>query len=138
MDRKLQSASPGELLTLLGGPAARAEELRTTSPAVDPLALGAPLDPGQISAALVAVREAAIPCLLVYGANDPLLRPPSPEAVASMGANVHQVVLDESGHFPMLDAADTFNRLLIDFLALDPGASPRGIRPREEWRRRMR
>ena len=88
-------------------------------------ALRVPLDPDQISAALAAVREAAISWLLIYGANDPLLRPPSPEAAASMGDNVHQVVLDESGHFPMLDVADTFNRLLIDFLALDRGASPR-------------
>jgi hypothetical protein len=55
-----------------------------------------------------------------------------------MCANVHQVVLEESGHFPMLDAADTFNRMLIDFLALDRGVSPRSIRPKEEWRRRMR
>jgi pimeloyl-ACP methyl ester carboxylesterase len=97
-----------------------------------------PLDADQISAALAAVRDAAIPCLLIYGANDPLLRPPPAEAVESMGANVHQIVLEESGHFPMLDAADTYHRLLIDFLALDRGASPRAIRPREEWRRRMR
>jgi pimeloyl-ACP methyl ester carboxylesterase len=138
VDRRLQSASPEELLTFLGGPASRTEELRTTSPAVDPRALRVPLDPDQISAARGAVREAAIPCLLIYGANDPLLRPLSPETASSMGPNVHQVVLDESAHFPMLDVADTFNRLLIDFLALDRGASPRGIQPKEEWRRRMR
>jgi pimeloyl-ACP methyl ester carboxylesterase len=138
LDRRLQEAAPGELFTLLGGQAARAEELRTTSPAVDPRALRVPLDPDQISTALAAVRDASIPCLLIYGANDPLLRPPLAETATSMGANVHQVVLDESGHFPMLDAADTFNRLLIDFLALDRGASPRAIQPKEEWRRRMR
>jgi pimeloyl-ACP methyl ester carboxylesterase len=138
VDRRLQSASPGELLTFLGGSAARAEELRSTSRVADPDALRIPVDPDQISAALGAVRGAAIPCLLIYGANDPLLRPPSRETATSMGANMHQVVLDESGHFPMLDVADTFNRLLIDFLALDRGASPRGIQPKEEWRRRMR
>jgi pimeloyl-ACP methyl ester carboxylesterase len=138
VDRKLQSASPGELLAFLGGSAARAEELRTASPGADPLAAGVPLVADQINAALAAVREAAISCLLIYGANDPLLRPPSSETAASMGDNVHQVVLDESGHFPMLDAADTFNRLLVDFLALDSGTSPRGIQPKAEWRRRMR
>jgi pimeloyl-ACP methyl ester carboxylesterase len=138
VDRRLQSASAGELLAFLGSPAVTAEELRTTSPAVDPRALRATMDPDQISTALGAVCEAAIPCLLIYGANDPLLRPPLPEIAASMGANVHQVVLDESSHFPMLDVADTFNRLLIDFLALDRGVSPRGIQPKEEWRRRMR
>lgn len=138
VDRRLQSASPGELLTFLGGPAAAAEELRTASMAVDPRALRVPLEPEQISAALNAIGEATIPFLLIYGAHDPLVPPPLQEIATSMGANVHQVVLDESGHFPMLDAADTFNRLLIDFLALDRGASPRGIQPKEEWRRRMR
>jgi pimeloyl-ACP methyl ester carboxylesterase len=138
VDRTLQSADPAELLTLLGGSAGRTEELSTTSPATDPRALRVPIDPDQILNALGAVRDAAIPSLLIYGANDPLLRPPLPEIAASMGANVHQVVLDESGHFPMLDVADTFNRLLIDFLALDRGASPRAIQPKEEWRRRIR
>lgn len=138
VDPILQSAAPAELLTLLGGSVARAEELNSTPAAVDPRAVRVPLDADQISAALAAVRDAAIPCLLIYGANDPLLRPPPAEAVESMGANVHQIVLEESGHFPMLDAADTYHRLLIDFLALDRGASPRAIRPREEWRRRMR
>lgn len=138
VDRRLQSASPGELLAFLGGPAAKTEELHPPPRSADPDAMRVPLDPDQISAALAAVREAAISWLLIYGASDPLLRPPSPEAAMSMGDNVHQVVLDESGHFPMLDVADTFNRLLIDFLALDRGASPRGIQPKEEWRRRMR
>jgi pimeloyl-ACP methyl ester carboxylesterase len=138
VDRRLQSASPGELLNLLGGSAGTTQELLTTSPAVDPRALRVSIDPDLISGALGAVCEAAIPCLLVYGANDPVLRPPLPEIATSMGANVHQVVLDESGHFPMLDVPDTFNRLLIDFLALERGASPRAIRPKEVWRRRMR
>jgi pimeloyl-ACP methyl ester carboxylesterase len=138
VDRRLQSASPGALLAFLSGSLARADELRTTSRAVDPLTPRDLLDSDQISAALAAVRASAIACLLVYGANDPLLRPPSSEAAASLGDNVHRVVLDESGHFPMLDVADTFNRLLVDFLALDRGASPRGIQPKAEWRRRMR
>lgn len=138
LDRRLYSASPGELLSLLGGAAAKADELRPTSPAVDPPALRVALDPDQISAAVGVIREAAIPCLLIYGGSDPLLRPPPPENEIWMYANVHRVVLEESGHFPMIDAVDAFNRMLIDFLALDRGASPRSIRPKEEWRRRMR
>ena len=138
IDPRIHSATHGELLALLGGPAARADELRPTSPAVDPQALRVSLDPDQISAALGVVCEAAIPCLLIYGGSDPLLRPPLPGSSISMCTNVHQVLLEGSGHFPMLDAADTFNRMLIDFLALERGASPRSIRPKEEWRRRMR
>jgi pimeloyl-ACP methyl ester carboxylesterase len=134
----IQSASPEELLGFLAGRVAGAEELRTSPAAVDPRAVRAAIYSDQLHAALGAVQEAAIPCLLIYGADDPLLPLPMPDLTTSVGANVHQIILEESGHFPMLDAADTFNRLLIDFLALERGVSPRGIKPREEWRRRMR
>ncbi len=38
----------------------------------------------------------------------------------------------------MIDEAARFNRLLIDFLALDSGLSPRELELKEEWRRRVR
>jgi hypothetical protein len=50
----------------------------------------------------------------------------------------HQIELEGSGHFPMLDETVKFNRLLIDFLALDSGTSPRELQMKEEWRRRVR
>ena len=51
---------------------------------------------------------------------------------------MHNIVLDGSGHFPMMDEAQKFNRLLIDFLALDSGASPQELQLKEEWKRRVR
>lgn len=134
----LQTADLAELARILAGPAATPEKLGAPSATVHPEALSVPLDSGLIDSALAAVRGASIPYLLIYGANDPLILPPSPEAAASLGPSIHRLVLEQSGHFPMLDGADIFHRLLIDFLALDPGASPHLIQPREEWRRRMR
>jgi hypothetical protein len=51
---------------------------------------------------------------------------------------MHQVNLEGTGHFPMVDNATQFNRLLTDFLALDSGASPRELQMKEEWKRRVR
>jgi pimeloyl-ACP methyl ester carboxylesterase len=72
--------------------------------------------------------------LLIWGNSDPAYSlQHSNELAADLDRpEVHRVA--NAGHFPMLDAADTFNRLLIDFLALDRGASPNGIQPKEEWR----
>ena len=72
------------------------------------------------------------------GRSDPAIRTLEYERVMSMPELVHQVVLEESGHFPMLDESPRFNRLMTDFLALDPGESPRELQLKEEWKRRVR
>lgn len=77
-----------------------------------------------------------IPCLLVYGENDQAIVPP--EEGFSLSSMTHQVVLDGSGHFPMIDETIRFNRLLTDFLALEAGVSPSELQMKEEWRRRVR
>jgi len=38
----------------------------------------------------------------------------------------------------MLDDVSQFNRLLVDFLALDSGVSPTELQMKEEWKRRVR
>ena len=77
-----------------------------------------------------------IPCLLVYGDKDPAVVIPDGEY--SLSTMTHQVELESSGHFPMIDETTRFNRLLTDFLALDSGSSPRDLQMKEEWRRRVR
>jgi pimeloyl-ACP methyl ester carboxylesterase len=81
-------------------------------------------------------KDMDIPCLLVYGDKDQAIKLPSDEI--SKTTFTHQVVLDESGHFPMVDETTKFNRLLTDFLALDSGASPSELQMKDEWRRRVR
>jgi pimeloyl-ACP methyl ester carboxylesterase len=81
-------------------------------------------------------RNLNIPCLLVYGEKDQAITIPSEDF--SLSTMTHQVVLDGSGHFPMIDETVKFNRLLTDFLALEQGLSPRELQMKEEWRRRVR
>lgn len=77
-----------------------------------------------------------IPCLLVYGEKDQAIF--APEEGFLLSSMTHQVLLEGSGHFPMIDETIKFNRLLTDFLALDAGASPSELQMKEEWRRRVR
>lgn len=81
-------------------------------------------------------RALSIPTLLVYGEKDQAITIPSEEQANS--TLTQQVVLEESGHFPMLDETVKFNRLLTDFLALESGASPSELEMKEEWKRRVR
>jgi len=96
------------------------------------------VDAPRVHADLAALGQAQIPCVLVYGAQDPLVLHPAPEHTVAFGSNVHQVVLPASRHFPMIDSADAFHRLLIDFLTMGSDDDPRSLRPRAEWRRQYR
>ncbi len=85
-----------------------------------------------------AVRNLGVPCLLVYGPNDPAIISPSQDNADSLPIHIHQINLEGTGHFPMIDNPTQFNRLMTDFLALDSGLSPRELQLKEEWKRRVR
>ncbi len=84
------------------------------------------------------IRDLGVPCLFVYGSNDPAVTMPPQEKTDSFPNHIHQVNLESAGHFPMIDNSTQFNRLMTDFLALDSGISPRDLQLKEEWKRRMR
>jgi pimeloyl-ACP methyl ester carboxylesterase len=84
------------------------------------------------------IRDLSVPCLFVYGSNDPAVTMPPQEKTDSFPNHMHQVNLESAGHFPMIDNPTQFNRLMTDFLALDSGISPRDLQLKEEWKRRMR
>ena len=77
-----------------------------------------------------------IPCLLVYGEKDPAIF--APDESFPLSSMTHQVLLEGSGHFPMIDESVKFNRLLTDFLALESGSNPSELQMKDEWRRRVR
>lgn len=85
-----------------------------------------------------AVAELRQPYLLVYGEKDPIVTPPSDGLMEYLTNNVHSIELEESRHFPMLDEAAKFNRLLVDFLSLKSGESLTNLELKEEWKRRVR
>ena len=77
--------------------------------------------------------------MLVYGSNDPAVTMPTLEKTNEFPSYMHQINLEGTGHFPMIDNPTQFNRLMTDFLALESGASLRDeLQMKEEWKRRVR
>jgi pimeloyl-ACP methyl ester carboxylesterase len=83
-------------------------------------------------------RDLKTPALYVYGGNDQVVQYPVNEVLNTLPEQSHIVTFEQSGHFPMLDDPNKFNRLLADFLALSSGESPRQLQLKEEWKRRVR
>ena len=114
------------------------EPARSDAPKADPQAITASFN-GLDSANFLAIMDGIrTPCLIVHGQNDPAVQTPLYERIMAMPDNIHQIVLEESGHFPMLDESTKFNHLMADFLGLFSGESPRQLQLKEEWKRRVR
>ncbi len=129
-------------------PAALAEWLLTKTPETEPARFDAPkADPKAIQISFEALAhvnfksywgQAETPCLLVNGQNDPAVAPPTIQHLADLPEKTHAILFEDSGHFPMLDETSKFCRLMVDFLTLDSGDSPRQLQLKEEWKRRVR
>jgi pimeloyl-ACP methyl ester carboxylesterase len=111
------------------------------------LADTAKTDPQAVAASMASLQannlfghfgDMSIPCLFVYGQNDPAVSQPAAETLAALPLMTHFVVLEEMGHFPMIEDPARFNRVMTDFMALDQGVSPRELQLKDEWRRRVR
>ncbi|MEO8356664.1 MAG: alpha/beta hydrolase [Chloroflexota bacterium] len=134
---RLRNASvPSDLTEWLSSRTTEANTALVDSAKADPQAINASMAGLQANTLHSTFRALNIPCLLVYGERDPAITIPNEET--SLSTMTHQVSLEGSGHFPMIDETVRFNRLLTDFLALDSGASPRDLQMKEEWRRRVR
>jgi len=114
------------------------EPARADAAKADPLAIVRSMDSLMLSDLLLAMDMMSTPCLIVHGENDPAIETPDYGRIQAMPERVHQVVLEECGHFPMLDQPGRFHRLMADFLALESGESPRQLQLKEEWKRRVR
>lgn len=78
------------------------------------------------------------PTLWLFGAEDPAVRPPNQEFFSFLPENSACQMLDQAGHFPMLETGRPFSRLLVSFLNLKPDQDLETVRIKEEWRRRVR
>lgn len=74
--------------------------------------------------------------LAVYGEKDDVIDPNPTRDLNGSWLNIRQIGLSDSKHFPMLDEAAKFHRLLKDFLDIDTDLS--ALELKEEWRRRTR
>jgi pimeloyl-ACP methyl ester carboxylesterase len=133
---RLRTAPPVELSDWLSSRTPEAITALSDASKADLQAISASMVGLQANNLFSGFRDLNIPCLLVYGEKDPAITIPSEDF--SLSTMTHQVVLEGSGHFPMMDETVKFNRLLTDFLALEQGLSPRELQMKEEWRRRVR
>ena len=133
---RLRNGTPTELTEWLSSRTPEATTALFDASKADAKAITDSLAALQANNVFNGFRALNIPCLLVYGDKDPAIVIPDGEY--SLSTMTHQVELESSGHFPMIDETTRFNRLLTDFLALDSGLSPRELQMKEEWRRRVR
>src|SRR5687767_11843944 len=136
VNARLRTGTPTELTEWLSSRTPEATTALSDASKTDAKAIADSLAALQANNVFNGFRALNIPCLLVYGDKDPAIVIPDGEY--SLSTMTHQVELESSGHFPMIDETTRFNRLLTDFLALDSGTSPRDLQMKEEWRRRVR
>jgi pimeloyl-ACP methyl ester carboxylesterase len=76
------------------------------------------------------------PTLVIYGEKDSVIDPEPVRTLNGQRPSLRPMGLTESKHFPMLEEANKFNRLLKDFL--EAGDDLSGLTLKEEWKRRTR
>jgi len=134
---RLQTAQPQELSDWLSNRTPEASTALSDAPKADIKAIAASMAELRSNGLFEEYKKLNIPTVLVYGEKDQAITAPAYEGINS--TFTHQVMLDGSAHFPMIEETIKFNRLLTDFLALDSGASPsEELQLKEEWRRRVR
>jgi pimeloyl-ACP methyl ester carboxylesterase len=137
-ERLRSPASPADLADWLLGRDPLTEPARVDASKADPKAIADSFSSlGKISLNPM-IDSMITPCLFVHGLLDPALQPLDDDRVMALPETTHQIILDESGHFPMLDESLKFNRMMTDFLSLESGDSPRQLQMKEEWKRRVR
>jgi len=135
---RLQQFTPGDLANWLLGNTPETQDARMEAPKADQdvvLRTITNLDSVELTQLPNRLKS---PCLLVNGLNDPAIFLPQQERLDTLPQNLHHITFNESGHFPMLDQPNKFNRLMSDFLTLESGHSPSQLQLKDEWKRRIR
>ncbi len=138
LNPRMRLAAPAELADWLLGQLPPGEPARVDAPRADLQAIQASLSDFQAIHLRESLRGLQAPCLLVYGENDPAVTLPRFDEGLALNYKTHAIAFEASGHFPMLDEGSKFNRLLIDFLAIDADLGPVELQLKEEWKRRVR
>jgi pimeloyl-ACP methyl ester carboxylesterase len=138
INNRLLSSNPADLADWLLGRSSLMEPVRADAPKADPTAIQSSLSNLPAGQLRNTWRQSNTASLFVHGQNDPAIEYPRSEHIADLPESAHVVMFEQSGHFPMLDESSKFNRLMIDFLSLPSGESPRQLQLKEEWKRRVR
>jgi len=136
VNSRLRSGSPVDLADWLLGRTSLTEPVRADASKADHQAVQISLN--HLGSMQKVIPQMSTACVLVNGQNDPAIEQPRVDQIASLPEFTQSIIFDQSGHFPMLDESNKFNRLMGDFLALPSGESPRQLSLKEEWKRRVR
>lgn len=135
---RLRTSSMTDLVEWLSIRSPEAAAALADAPKADPLTVSASITSLAADNLIGTVHATGIPCLLVSGQNDPAISMPEQDRSATYPTMIHHMVLEDAGHFPMIEDPLRFNRLMTDFMTLDSGVSPKELQLKEEWRRRVR
>ena len=135
---RLQQASPTELADWLLGDTPDSQAARMEAPKADQDAILRSINNLQSVEITQLAARIQTPSLLVFGQNDPAVSVANNDRLVTLPDHVHHIIFDNSGHFPMIDEVNKFNRLMNDFLNLPSGESPQQLQLKEEWKRRIR
>lgn len=138
VNARLRTAPMAELTGWLSNRSPEITVALADASKADPQAVSASIASLQADNLFGHMNEVNLPCLFVYGQNDLAISAPSPQISADFPIMTHHLVLDDVGHFPMIEDPVRFNRLMTDFMTLEPGLSPRELQMKEEWKRRVR
>ena len=138
INSRLQEASPIELADWLLGDTPETQAARMEAPKADQEAIVRSLHNLESMQITQLAEQITTPSLLVFGQNDPAVSMINNNRLLSLPDHLHHIIFNRSGHFPMLDQANKFNRLMNDFLSLSSGESPQQLQLKEEWKRRLR
>jgi len=122
--------------TILGRRIRAYEEVELEADKTDPRAVVQTVRSMTELDAVRILQRLTVPVLLVYGLEDPVIRPPGNEVLEQLDYHVHLLRLQGVHHYPMLDVSPEFNRLIRDFLL--HGDNWDRIELKDEWKRRMR
>jgi len=135
---RLEQSNPEELAEWLLGNSPDSQAARLEAPKADKDAIVRSLNNLQSYEIDQITTQITTPSLLVFGQNDPAITIANSDRLVTLPEHIHHIIFDQSGHFPMLDQANKFNRLMNDFLSLQSGESPQQLQLKEEWKRRIR
>lgn len=135
---RLSSSSPVQLADWLLSRDPSVRPVRLEAEKTDPRAVSASMESASLSPFTRLWAGAITPCLLVNGLYDPALATRMGYNHSTFPVQTQFICFNESGHFPMLDESSKFIRLMMNFLSLPTGVSPRALQLKEEWKRRIR
>lgn len=79
-----------------------------------------------------------VPFLTVYGEKDHIVNADSTDELENDHYPARAIVLSDAHHFPMLEQASRFARLLRDFMDVETQEELQDLTVKQEWRRRTR